>query len=341
MEEFLAKKANRFKVLTVLAISASLSLGAFMYSAKDISLEIDGNTREITTYANTVESLLQEEEIQLDKMAYINHPLDTELENNMNITIKTPKNYTLTIGNDMVEVKSLYTKVEDILKDLNVNLGDLDYTNPKLEDEVAYGSEIAITRVKEEMEEVKEVIPFETVVRKSDKLDQGTTKVTQEGKDGLKIKRIKHIFENNKLVRSEFIEEEVAEKAIPKIIEKGTRTVAKTTRGNVRYKKVLTMIATAYDNSYESTGKSPGEKYWGLTASGTKARVGAVAVDPRVIPLGTKLYVESLDSTKDYGFCVAEDTGGAIKGNKIDLFFNTAGEVKQFGRRKVKVYILD
>ena len=341
MENFLAKKANRFKILTVLAISALLSLGAFMYSAKDISLEIDGKTREITTYANTVEGLLQEEEIQLDKMAYINHPLDTELENNMNITIKTPKIYTLTIGNDMVEVKSIYTKVEDILKDLNVNLGDLDYTTPKLNDEVAYGSEIAITRVKEEMEEIQEAIPFETVVKKSDKLDQGTTKVAQEGKDGLKIKKIKNIFENNKLVRSEFIEEKIAEKAIPKIVEKGTRAIAKTTRGNVRYKKIITMVATAYDNSYESTGKYPGQKYWGLTASGTKARVGAVAVDPRVIPLGTRLYVESLDSTKDYGFCVAEDTGGAIKGNKIDLFFNTAGEVKQFGRRKVKVYILD
>ncbi len=62
---------------------------------------------------------------------------------------------------------------------------------------------------------------------------------------------------------------------------------------------------------------------------------------PKGNTAGYKLYVESLDSTKDYGFCVAEDTGGAIKGNKIDLFFNTAGEVKQFGRRKVKVYILD
>ncbi len=72
------------------------------------------------------------------------------------------------------------------------------------------------------------------------------------------------------------------------------------------------MTATAYDLSYESCGKRPGDKYYGITASGTKARVGAVAVDPRVIPLGTKLYVESLDGTKDYGFCTAEDTGGGL-----------------------------
>ena len=51
--------------------------------------------------------------------------------------------------------------------------------------------------------------------------------------------------------------------------------------------------------------------------------------------------MESLDGTKDYGFCTAEDTGGAIKNNRIDLFFNTAKEVRNFGRRKVKVYILE
>jgi len=342
MEEFSAKKANRFKVLTVLAISATLSLGAFMYSAVDVELEIDGKTREITSYANTVDDLLQEEEILLDELAYINFPLDTKLEDNMKIIIKLPKPYTLTVGNDMGEVKSIYTKVEDILNDLKIDLGDLDYTNPKLGDEVPYGGKIDIIKVKEEIEEIEEVIPHDSIVKKTDKLDRGSTKLAQSGKDGLKIKKIKHRFENNELISSKFIEEEVAVEAVPEIVEKGTREpVAKTSRGNVRYRKVLTMVATAYDNSYESTGKYPGEKYWGLTASGTKARVGAVAVDPRVIPLGTKLYVESLDGTKDYGFCVAEDTGGAIKGNKIDLFFNTAGEVRKFGRRKVRVYIVE
>ncbi|NMB08660.1 MAG: DUF348 domain-containing protein [Tissierellia bacterium] len=341
MEEFSPNKANRFKVLTVLAIAASLSLGAYMYSAKEVTLELDGNEREVTTYAETVEDLLHEEEILLDKLAYVSVPLDTKLENNMKIIIKTPKLYTLAIGNDMVEVKSIYTKVRDVLNDLNVHLGDLDYTEPALDEKLSYGDKISITRVEEVIEEIEEVIAHDSIVQKSNKLDIGTSKVIQEGKDGVKIKKIKNVFENGKLVQEILVGEEVQKEAIPKIIEKGTRSVAKTTRGNVRYKKVLTMTATAYDNSYESTGKYPGDKYWGLTAMGTKARVGAVAVDPRVIPLGTKLYVESLDGTKDYGFCVAEDTGGAIKGNKIDLFFNTASEVRRFGRRKVKVYILD
>jgi 3D (Asp-Asp-Asp) domain-containing protein len=95
------------------------------------------------------------------------------------------------------------------------------------------------------------------------------------------------------------------------------------------------MSATAYDSSFESCGKHEGDPYYGITASGMKVKPGIVAVDPRVIPLGTWLYVEG------YGEALAADTGGAIKGNKIDLFYESPKTVKNFGRRKVKVYVLD
>ncbi|MBQ4347841.1 MAG: 3D domain-containing protein, partial [Firmicutes bacterium] len=92
------------------------------------------------------------------------------------------------------------------------------------------------------------------------------------------------------------------------------------------YTKVLHMRATAYSRM------EPGLSDY--TATGAFAEYGVVAVDPSVIPLGTKLYVEG------YGICSAEDTGGAIKGNKIDLCFNTVEECKQFGVRNVTVYVL-
>ena len=98
MEKLSVKKANNFKILTVLAIATSLSLGAYMYSAKEVTISIDDEKKEVTSYADTVKELLEIEEISLDKDTYINVPLDTKLENNMNIIIKTPKSYTLTIG---------------------------------------------------------------------------------------------------------------------------------------------------------------------------------------------------------------------------------------------------
>ena len=96
------------------------------------------------------------------------------------------------------------------------------------------------------------------------------------------------------------------------------------------YSKVLTCTATAYSC----------EGYIGHTYSGTVARVGAIAVDPSVIPLGTRLYIVTNDGRYIYGHCVAEDIGGSIKGNKVDLYFDTIAECWQFGVRTCTVYVL-
>lgn len=334
-------KANALKLLGILTICSSITIGTYMLSAKDVTITIDDEIREVTTYSKTVKDLLEEEKIALSEDDYINVPLDTKLENNMNIIIKIAKSYTLTVGKDKLQVKSIYDTVEDILKENNVELGERDYTKPALHETVEPGDEIQVVKVEEVLDEVEEAIPYQKLVKQNDNMDIGQEKVTQKGQDGLKIIKIRKIYENGELVSEAVVGEEVVKEPVPQIIERGTKRVLVSSRGKFRYKKVLTMIATAYDLSYESTGKRPGDKYYGITASGTKVRPGVVAVDPRVIPLGTKLYVQSLDGSKDYGLCVAEDTGSAIKGNRIDLFFNSREEVMRFGRRKVKVYILE
>ena len=96
--------------------------------------------------------------------------------------------------------------------------------------------------------------------------------------------------------------------------------------GNVPYKAVYTMEATAYIPS--DGGGS------GITASGIPAARGCVAVDTSVIPLGTRLFIPG------YGIAIAADTGGAIYGNRVDLCMDTYGEAMAFGRRTVEVYVL-
>ena len=71
-----------------------------------------------------------------------------------------------------------------------------------------------------------------------------------------------------------------------------------------------------------------------------RARYGVIAVDPRVIPLGTQLYIEAVDGSWTYGYAVAGDTGGAIKGARIDLFYDSHAQAISFGRRAARVYIL-
>ena len=93
-------------------------------------------------------------------------------------------------------------------------------------------------------------------------------------------------------------------------------------------KRVFTVRSTAYTSDPRENGG------WNVTAIGTKIRRGVIAVDPRVIPLRTRVYVEG------YGFATAEDTGGAIKGNKIDVVMDTKAQSRNWGVRNVKIYIL-
>lgn len=94
--------------------------------------------------------------------------------------------------------------------------------------------------------------------------------------------------------------------------------------------KIFEMEATAYTDDKQSQGK-----WVGQTATGVKPQIGVVAVDPKIIPLGTRLYVEG------YGQAIAGDTGGAIKGNRIDVFLPNRGDCMRFGRQKVKVRVVE
>ncbi len=131
--------------------------------------------------------------------------------------------------------------------------------------------------------------------------------------------------------------------ALPTVAQNNAVTVidgntAITASGTFTFSKRITCTATAYDDSAQSQGK-----WTGQTATGRKPAYGVIAVDPKVIPLNSKLYIESADGGQSwiYGFAVAGDTGGAIKGNKVDLFYNTRDQVYNFGRRSCIVYILD
>ncbi|MBE5813347.1 MAG: hypothetical protein E7314_06850 [Clostridiales bacterium] len=117
--------------------------------------------------------------------------------------------------------------------------------------------------------------------------------------------------------------------------------VITTAEGEVlEYTEVIQVEATAYCACYKCCGKYPSNKYYGITKTGTRAKVGTIAVDPKVIPMGTKMYIEGLNGAKNYGVGKAEDIGGAIKGKIIDLYFDTHAETIQWGRQQVNVYIL-
>jgi uncharacterized protein YabE (DUF348 family) len=335
-------KGYRWTVfLAILLFMSIISIAIYDRIEKEIIISVDGQVKEIKTYSQTVEELLVEEGIEVNNKDYINVSLNAELKDNLRISIKRAVPVTINIGNKKIQGETTKDTVKELLKDLRINVDNDDEVIPGLNEKITANMEINVTKIEEIIRMEKEDIPYSTKIKYNNNLLKGEVREIQQGKEGLKEIKVREIYKNGELEEKQILEETVKLNPIHKIIEKGTKEYLVTSRGNVTYRRSLIMTSTAYDLSYQSTGKRPGDPGYGITAMGTKARPGVVAVDPRVIPLGTKLYIKSLDGTPDYGFAVAEDTGGAVKGNRIDLFFENHSEALKYGIKKVKVYIIE
>lgn len=335
-------KNNKHLLISIVALIGivAMSFVAYDLTFHDVAISVDGDEVMLKTSKATVSELLKEKKINLDKEDYISVSLDRQLEDGLEIDIKKAVPITVSFGNKKREVKTAKETVKEVLDSLEIAYDDNDKIKPSLNDKITSELEISVTEVEEKIQVENQEIPYSTITKNNKELEMGKTLKVQKGEKGLREVKIKEIYENGVLASSEILEQSISKEPVNEIIEKGAKNFEIASRGSFAGKRSLVMVATAYDLSYESTGKRPGDKHYGITASGTRARPGVVAVDPRVIPLGTRLYVESLDGTNDYGYAVAEDTGGAIKGNKIDLFFESPKDVKAFGLRKVRVYIV-
>ncbi len=222
--------------------------------------------------------------------------------------------------------------VAEALQEAGITLKPQDVVVPPLETPLSDGMEIDLGLVERKVKEVKKKVPYATHTDYTDTLNVGEIIDVQKGKDGLEDQEVESFFLNGEEAFEKVLKSSVL---IPtknaKVLE-GTALKQKLyplkKRASVR--KIVTLQATAYYPGPEDTWPYAS----GITASGLKAGYGVVAVDPKVIKLKALLYVEG------YGFAIAADKGGAIKGNKIDLCFDTYEEAVQFGRKSVKVYLL-
>ncbi|WAM34270.1 ubiquitin-like domain-containing protein [Caldicellulosiruptor morganii] len=319
----------------VIVFVLSILLGAMTAQAliKEVSVTIDGKTFYYKTIKSTVREVLEENGINVTGDDYVSPALDSKIDEDTKIVIK--RAFEVKILADGSE-KVIYIPagtVEDAIKKAGITLGKADKVNLPLSQILDKPTVIKITRVSEKVIVEKQSIPFSTITKTNYSMDYGKQKVVQQGQNGVLEKTYRVVVEDGKEIERKLIAQKIVKSPKPRIVEVGAVKWFKTSRGEiVRYKKVYTMIATAYTLSPSDTGKKPGHPDYGRTATGHRVRRGVVAVDPRVIPLGTRLYVEG------YGFATALDTGSAIKGNRIDVFVEK--DAYKFGVRRVKVYVL-
>ena len=355
----------------IIVAAIAIAFGAMVTAAeKEVTLTVNGNQETVRTYAKNVSDLLEEQNIVLDKVADVNVAMGSPVEDGQELTVKIVADYKVMVDGEIRNVQVAAKDVAEVVEQAGVSLNQDDIVEPSLASPASDGLVINVCRVeiKEEIRETELAYSVET--KKDSTIVSGDKIVVQAGQTGLRSDTYRVEYRDGVAYDEELVDtaitdpvteivaigtgrsvlpdpDEKAEKGTPKdkTAKSDTDNVETDTDAADRTKansenevsassdqiapngmtcaQVITMKATAYH-------EPPGS----LTKSGTLSRVGAVAVDPRVIPLGTKLYVEG------YGYCVAEDTGGLIKGNRIDIYLDSEAECNDWGVRNVTVYIL-
>lgn len=328
------RKSQPFKrpykwIVVCLLLAASVNLVGFAAQPKTVRIKVDGQTITLQTRALTVQGALEEAGVVLQKAdgyelvgeeEKLNDGATIEVTRAMPVKVwKAGRTTEYTIGRKTVR---------DVLNAVGVDYKGFQ-VYPGLDTEVTPDMTIHIISPTNKLTTETRDIPYEVEMRNNDNLPRGRQNVISPGQNGQEKVTYREIKVGSETVRQE-LNREVLSEPVPEIVEVGTGNnlnMIETSRGFVRYRSARTVEASAYTMA-EGSGT-------GLTSTGVVPYHGVVAVDPDVIPYGTRMYIPG------YGFAVAADCGGAINGNTIDLFMEDYGDAISWGRRDVTVYFLE
>lgn len=241
--------------------------------------------------------------------------------------------------------------VEQALSGAGIALGALDRVEPALTAPLAEATIIRVVRVRQSQEHHQKDVPFEYRQVYDPNLPLGLRRQVQTGSPGILVRRIETFTEDGEVVSRKVAEDWLEDEPRAAVVAYGTKRLSgpmasleaaknlprynAVTSDTLAVRGVLNVEATGYEAGPRSTGKRPGDPWYGVTSIGWQAKPGIIAVDPKMIGYGTRLYVPG------YGFGVAGDSGKDIVGMKIDLFYNTEQDAARWGRRNLSVYILE
>ena len=220
--------------------------------------------------------------------------------------------------------------VDELLEARAVTLGQYDEVLPDRSTVLSDGMSVAVTRAEVVTVTQTETIERERVMVANEYIPKGEERVISPGSDGVRTLTYSVVRCGGKELARTLVSDVVTTAPVAETVEYGPGgTLTAPDGSTVEWSHKVDGEATAYTTERQS---------WKYTRSGTLAREGAIAVDPETFPLGSVLYIEGEGWT--YGLSSCEDTGGAVKGNIVDLFFNTWNECIQFGRRSCTIYVV-
>jgi len=305
---------------------------------KNITVFVDGKQINLVTYQKTFDDALRKADIAISLNDKVDKVLNSKIVNNDVITINHAVNLKVFVDNKELNISSAEKDIALMLNTEKISLSPSDKVTPAIENKLSKDMNVVVTRVKTETIQEKKSIDFKTVIKKDTDTLKSQSKILQKGVTGEKNITSNITYENGKEVNRKVIKEMVVKEPQHKIIAQGTLTHISVSRGGSSNISDL--------NATSDSGKNLNVKataYWAVNAytfSGRKAvrdpnGYSTIAVDPNVIPIGTKLYVEN------YGYAIAADKGSGVKGKFIDVFFNTPQEASNWGVKYLNVRIID
>ncbi len=332
----------------LVADSKNGNLDISTLKAVDVFIQNGSSKQKVKMAKGTVADALTRAKLILGANQAVTPLPDAAIEENMIIKISDGAKVNITADGKSREVVVPLGTVDQALKALGYTIGKDDICSVDFDSLVAPGMDIVLQRVTFGEETTQEEIPFDTVSKPDSSLDEGETRVETPGVNGLKevTKKVRYI--DGKAEDYEVISETVIKDAEDEVVLEGQSESARTfapfetsssggstftdQNGNtIAYTSMLTGSGSAYT-------AAPGAG----TATGVPAYFGGVAVNPNIIPYGTRLYIESTDGSYVYGYATAVDTGGALMDGSaiVDLYYPTYDQCVNFGRRNVNIYVL-
>lgn len=209
------------KSLLFMLVLSILILGSYSIMNKEVLLTVDGHTVKFNTMSRSVKSFLINENIDVQEGSRIIPELDTKIKNNLNIKVINPYEVKISDGDKTLLYKTNQETVGDILKEFNIELGNKDMINKKLDDFIKENEEIIITRVTEEVTNEVIEVPYDVEYIDDVSLVEGQTKQHIKGENGKIEIKYRITYKNGVPITKEKISENMLIKPIKEIIKKG------------------------------------------------------------------------------------------------------------------------
>lgn len=312
-------------------------------SALSTTVSADGKEVRVTAhYGDTVAGALSDAGVSLTRFDTVTPGRTNILTGNETIAVKRYHDVTVLFDGTQKTVVAPDGTVADALKAAGVTLGEEDIATPAPDAVLVNGMQVTVQRVSYQEVTTTEAVAYETVQKEDPNLTKGVTKVETEGREGVRTIVTREKWVDGVCVDTEELSNEVTQEPAAEVVRVGTKprvagqaviggngTLIDQNGNPVSYSKVITGKCSAYTGG-------------GYCSTGVPAAFGRVAVNPNVIPYGTKLYICSPDGRIVYGYAVAADTGGACMRGTIvcDLYYDTLSECAQIGVRNMNIYIL-